>query len=403
MTSICCQNDELGIQGKGLGSRVPEIEIPTRSLSPSTLSSPLSSSRPSTGNTNDPGEPIGAFSVPPEAIGVLETVINLNKTLEHQIEALRIRIDVAAKQHEQEKKMILTEKEKEIQKKEMEITELRGSVTNREERIDVLVNEKDDQDQQISDKMDEISSLRELVQQTEDYADRLSKKVGKLREVKRHLESDTAYKLQSEDIRKLKHELNAMKDRLGSMESELLRARNVIEQQSRKIKILEFEKSEMNIKFREELEKASKAMRQEVERMREVMKQHYEEMRNLREQNKEISNDVRDIKDILLNNRTRSPTREQTVVTRGNQREKLDANYQFPKPTPGSQSARFGGVNVRPGTLKPPTTRASVPNSVKQVPDATPPHALPPISKDKTWIPAGTRRSVNASARNRRK
>ncbi|XP_021372211.1 uncharacterized protein LOC110462549 [Mizuhopecten yessoensis] len=389
------RDDELGIQGKGMASRVPEIEITTHTLSPqSSLSTPISTSRPSTGEMTDPGEPLGAFNVPPEAIGVLETVINLNKTLEHQIETLRIRIDVESKQHEQEKKKMLTEKERALREKEAEIAELRGSVTNREERIDVLIQEKDDQDQQISDKMDEINGLRDLVQQTEDYADKLSKKVSKLKDVKRHLESDTVYKHQNEEIRKLKHELVTMKDRLNSMETELMRARNVIEQQSKKIKIMEFEKSEMNMKFRDDLEKASRAMRQEVERMREVMKQQYEEMRNLREQNKEISNDVRDIKDILLSNR---PPAHEHVATRSSHREQLDVN-QFPKPKQGSQTARFSNVNAGPGTLKPPT-RASVPNSVKSSQQA-----LPAISKDKTWIPSGQRRSINAlSARNKRK
>lgn len=389
------RDDELGIQGQGMTSRIPEIEITTHTMSQTTLSSPLSSSRPSTGELTDPGEPLGAFSVPPEAVGVLETVININKTLEHQIETLRIRIDVEAKQHEQEKKKMISEKERALQQKEAEIAELRGSITNREDRIDVLVKEREEQDLEISAKMDEINGLRDLVQQTEDYADKLTKKVGKLKDVKRQLESDTVYKHQNEEIRKLKHELVTMKDRLNSMESELIRARNVMEQQNKKIKNLEFEKSEMNLKFRDELEKASRAMRQEVERMREVMKQQYEEMRNLREQNKEISNDVRDIKDILLNSRSRSPAREH--VTRGNQKEQLDVN-QFPKPTQGSQTARFSNVNAGPGVIKPPT-RASVPNSMKSQQQA-----LPAITKDKTWIPSGQRRSMNAlSARTKRK
>ncbi|XP_033738230.1 chromosome partition protein Smc-like isoform X2 [Pecten maximus] len=355
------RDNELGIQGQGMTTRVPEIEITTHSMSQSTLSTPTSSSRPSTGELTDPGEPLGAFSVPPEAVGVLETVININKTLEHQIDTLRIRIDVEAKHHEQEKKKMITEKERALQQKEAEIAELRGSITNREGRIDVLVKEREEQDLQISAKMDEISGLRDLVQQTEDYADQLTKKVGKLKDVKRQLESDTVYKHQNEEIRKLKHELVTMKERLNSMESELVRARNIMEQQNKKIKFLEFEKSEMNTKFRDELEKASRAMRQEVERMREVMKQQYEEMRNLREQNKEISNDVRDIKDILLS--TRGPAREH-AVNRGNQKDQLGVN-QFPKPTQGSQTARFSNVNAGPWCIE--TSNKSVCSKQRQV------------------------------------
>ena len=67
-----------------------------------------SASRPSSSTASgDTGDAIGSFSMPPEAVGVLETVINLNKALEQQIDALRIRLTVEAKNHDTERTKIL--------------------------------------------------------------------------------------------------------------------------------------------------------------------------------------------------------------------------------------------------------------------------------------------------------
>jgi len=372
-------------------SRIPDTDL----MSSSEVSTPYSTSRPTSSDINDPGEPFGSFKLPPEALGLLENVITVNRNLEHQIEALRIRIDVDQKQYGLEKKKLLQDQEKKLFKKEGEIEELKDSLVNRDERIRTLAQEKEDQDRQISEKMGEIHELRDLVQQTEDYADKLSTKLGKLKEMKKQLESDTLYKHQNDEIRKLRYELTSIKDKLTSMESELTRAKNIIEQQNRKIRVLEFEKGEMNSKFKEELEKASRAMRQEVERMREVMKQQYEEMRNLREQNLEISSDVRDIKHLLMNN-VKTP---REPVVRPTTRETLNVNFK----TTGS---KFGGINVAPRSPKP--VRSSMPAmKVGQSASANPQQQLPPIPREKEsgkWIPSGNRKSMNAySSRGKRK
>ncbi|KAK3089203.1 hypothetical protein FSP39_001693 [Pinctada imbricata] len=377
------EEGKLGVEGKALMTpRPPEkdgnnqvtLEVP----------SPPSSSRPSStstsGTTGEFGEPLGALQLPPEAMGVLETVVNMNRTLEHQIDALRLKIDVDAKQYDMDRKKIVHDKDKQIKVKQTEIEILKATVRDREGKIKVLESQNDEKDSEIQDKLEEIQDLKAVVEQTEDYAGKLSKKLDKLKLEKKHLESDSVYKQQNEEIRRLRHELVAVRDKLIAMEKELNRAKHVIEQQGHKIKLLEFEKSEMNARFKDELEKASRAMRQEVERMREVMKAQYEEMRNLREQNKEISNDVRDIKDLLLKN-TRTP--------RDNDRETIDVNNFSPTP---SHSGRQTFLNPNPQPA-----RSSMPN-MKVTHTKS---GLPPLTRENTsgankWVPAGARRSMNA-------
>lgn len=383
---------QFGIEGKALAASKADEHL----QAPSEASSNPPSSRASSESASEMTESLehlGSFQMPPEAVGVLQTVINMNKTLEQQIEALRVRLDVEAKHHRNDRLKVVEEKEKLLQEKEKEIETLKDSLVNRDGRISNLVKQNDEQTLKLEEKLEEINELKDLVEQTETYANKLNKHVGKLKEEKRHLESDALYKHQNEEIKRLKRELASVKDKLEKMDSELHRARNVVEQQTHKIRILEFEKSEMTSKFKEELEKATKAMRTEVERMREVMKQQYEEMRNLREQNKEISSDVRDIKDILLKTKTprESPTRENLDInnftTRG-QSTKLNVRGSY---------AGASSVNI-PKTPKAGTTRSSMPTGMT---GNSGQKELPPLTRDRDvtsgkWVPAGTRRAQNA-------
>ena len=329
----------------------------------------------------------------------------MNKALEQQIEALRLRLNVEAKHHDSEKQKIISDKEKELGKKEKEVDDLKDSLVHRDDKITGLVKEKEQKDRELHEKVQEIENLKKLMQETETYADALNKKVNKLRVDKQKLESDSVYKEQNEELKKLRHELSTMKDKIGSMEKELGRAKHIIDQQNSKIRGLEFEKSAMHEKFKLELDKASKAMRQEVERMREVMKQQYEEMRNLREQNVGISSDVRDIKDLLLKGTVVQPELRE--------KEYLDVNHlRTPRSMP--KSPNFGTRVPLTSRLEQPkqrhsTVRASVP-AMTQLRAKTPLGGLPPLSKEEShpvaapWVPNSRQSNVlNRNAKGRRK
>ena len=370
------------------------LQVPSSDSTPST-------SRPSSTNTSsytDSGEAISSFKMAPEAVGVLESVINMNKALESQIDALRLRLNVEAKHHDSEKQKIISDKEQELTKKEREVDDLKDSLVHRDDRITGLVKESEQKDRELQEKVQEIDNLKKLMKETETYADALNKKVNRLRVDKQKLESDSVYKEQNEELKKLRRELSIMNDKIGSMEKELSRAKHIIDQQNSKIRGLEFEKSAMHEKFKLELDKASRAMRQEVERMREVMKQQYEEMRNLREQNVGISSDVRDIKDLLLKGTVVQPEIRE--------KEYLDVNHlKTPRALP--KSPNFGTRVPLTSRLEQPklrqsTVRASVPQTTQLRP-RTPSGGLPPLSKDEVhslapWLPNS--RQANAFTRN---
>nr|KAG5702194.1 hypothetical protein BaRGS_033906 [Batillaria attramentaria] len=235
-----------------------------------------------------------------EAYTMLQGVVSMNKVLEGQIEALRLRLQVEEKQHKDDKGKLTKEKDAVIKGKETEIEDLKDSLVNREERIQTLVRASEEKDRTIQSKVSEIDELKKLVKQTEDYAHKLHKQIGRVRDERKALETDTLYREQNTEIARLSEELSALKQRLSDMEQELKRAAKIIEEQNTKIKQFEQEKGSVQTKFREELDKATKAMRQEVERMREVMRQNYEEMRTLRDQNQQMHSDVKDIKELLM-------------------------------------------------------------------------------------------------------
>ena len=235
-----------------------------------------------------------------DAYNVVQSVMSMNRNLEGQIDALRLRLDIEDKHHTNEKEKIRQDKNQEIGVKEQQIEELKDSMTNRDERIALLVKAGSEKDNIIQEKINELNELRKLVSQSEDYANNLRKQVRKLREERKHLESDTLYKEQNAEINNLKQQIKVLKHTIVAMEEELQRAKNIIDQQNVKIMEIEGFQKGMQNRFKEELDKATKAMRQEVERMREVMNQNYEEMKTMREQNKEMSNDVKDIKNMLM-------------------------------------------------------------------------------------------------------
>ena len=61
-----------------------------------------------------------------------------------------------------------------------------------------------------------------------------------------------------------------MRGNLGKLERELSKAKEVISSQGGKLRLLEHEKHNLHVKFKDELHRATQTMRHEVEKMREV-------------------------------------------------------------------------------------------------------------------------------------
>ncbi|XP_076462849.1 uncharacterized protein LOC143295160 [Babylonia areolata] len=300
----------VGVTGTGMGTGTGTGPLhPAPALASNSLHAPAGPAPPDTASRSSVAsdEDVTQSVEDEEADSMLQGVVSMNKILEGQIEALRLRLQVEEKQHRDDKNKLRQEKDTVIRSKESEIDDLRESLVNREERIHTLLRASQEKDLTIQDKVSEIEELKKMVRQTEDYAHKLHRQIGQVKHKKEALETDALYKEQNSEISRLGQELVELKKRLGAMEQELQRATKIMEQQTARIRQLEEERGSMHNKFKEELDKATKAMRQEVERMREVMRQNYEEMRQLREQNRQMHSDVRDIKNMLMKTRAATP------------------------------------------------------------------------------------------------
>ena len=89
-------------------------------------------------------------------------------------------------------------------------------------------------------------------------------------EEKEKLESGAAYQEKEDLIRRLNKEVSEMRSNLSKLERELAKAKEVISAQGSKLRLLDHEKHNMHVKFKDELARATQTMRHEVEKMREV-------------------------------------------------------------------------------------------------------------------------------------
>ena len=73
----------------------------------------------------------------------------------------------------------------------------------------------------------------------------------------------------------LRKEVSDLKYNLTMLEEELSKARDLIDTQGNKLKLVDSDKKSLQFKFKEELARVSHSMRMEVERMRDVMKKQW--------------------------------------------------------------------------------------------------------------------------------
>ncbi|GFS19034.1 hypothetical protein ElyMa_003278500 [Elysia marginata] len=254
--------DNLNVRGRGLS--------PVRTPSPPSPEDANMLTLANSSRTTSMSEDDGDTSS--EEITVLDGVRQMNQILVRQIETLRLKIKVDEKNYDQDKARLLKNKETEIQSKDEEIDELRESVTARDDEITRLARAAEEKDRTIQNKCAEIDELKNMVKQTKEYAQKMHKQVNLAKQRREKLEMDPLYQQQNEEISKLTQEVEKLRGSLATMEGELQRALKIIDQQNEKLKSLDEERAAVHAKFREDLDRASKAMRQEVERMREVGK-----------------------------------------------------------------------------------------------------------------------------------
>jgi len=212
---------------------------------------------------------------------MLKSVKTANRNIEHHIGILRTRNNAIESLYEEERGKLKVSEERR-QKQEEEIEELTDSLSARDERIRVLAQQKAEQDHQLNNNEKTITVLEQAVQKAEHHKIELSKQFEDLQRVNERLNSIAPQNGDQSDVRnELQHELSIAKERLRSMESELLRAKEIIELHSEQILSLE-KRVDETTHFKDDLDRASRAMNDESNRINEAMNKQSKEIRNLR-------------------------------------------------------------------------------------------------------------------------
>ncbi|XP_069126662.1 uncharacterized protein PF3D7_1120000-like [Argopecten irradians] len=247
-----------------------------------------------------------------EAVPVITQLIGFNQTLQLQIETLRMRLAFDSKSHEKDKCSAVQQTEMKMKEKEAEIDDLKLVLATKEGKIGDLENENKHKGSEIGKLQQYIADIKRDINTTRSFANDLQKELRRLQSENKRLQKGTAYEDKEGHIEDLRNEIEALKSNLETMEKELEKARTIITTQGSKIRLFENDKSNMQVKFKEELSRMSHMMRHEVEKMREVMRKQWEEMKMMREQNDEMGRDIKEIKNMLVmsqqdSNRSRSP------------------------------------------------------------------------------------------------
>ncbi|XP_060556441.1 uncharacterized protein LOC132717065 isoform X2 [Ruditapes philippinarum] len=232
---------------------------------------------------------------------LIDELVGINKTLEKQIETLRLRLDFDCRHHEAQKSAIFAETATKLKSKSEEINILKQQISAKDATIKDISSENEKRDNEISYLRRQIEALNEEVGSAKTYANSLVSDLTSLTREKERLEMEGVFGDKDKEVDALRKEVSELKLNLTTLESELAKAREVITNQSGKIKLMDSDKKSLQLKFKEELAKVSHSMRLEVEKMRDVMKKQWEEMRALREQNMSMSRDIKDIRSLLVN------------------------------------------------------------------------------------------------------
>ncbi|XP_048256351.1 serine/threonine-protein kinase MRCK beta-like [Haliotis rufescens] len=248
----------------------------------------------------------GSSETQSEASGneIMSQVVAVNKTLVQQIDALRLRLEIDYKHNKEQRDSIVEETDAQLEQKNAELSNLKSKVEKRTAVLTHLTDNNDKKNNEIEEIQRQIEDLRRDVEDTRVYADELESEVSTLQRDKGKLQTGSAYQEKEDEIRGLHREIGYLRKNLSRFEKELVKAKEVISQHGGKLRLLEKENKNVQVKFREELNKVSLNMRLEIGKMRELMRSQWREMKELREQNESMRSDIKQIRDMLVEQST---------------------------------------------------------------------------------------------------
>ncbi|CAG5119997.1 unnamed protein product [Candidula unifasciata] len=232
---------------------------------------------------------------------VLDGVKEMNEMLLKQIQAIRRQIDISEKTYNEEKAKLIASKNTELRQRDNEISNLTHSLQSKDENINQLKRVGAEKDKLIQDKGVEVENLKNMIEQIQDKAKKIHKKVKRAqRKTPAKAEEDNATEsLQDDEIQQLRSEMEELKVRVASLEDELAKAIEVIQEQNEQMGIMSDEKKDIEAKLSEKFKKMSESMRRDVERTCQVLLKNNEEMQQLKQQNSGIRSELNYIKNQL--------------------------------------------------------------------------------------------------------
>ncbi|XP_067678640.1 ELKS/Rab6-interacting/CAST family member 1-like [Haliotis asinina] len=234
----------------------------------------------------------------------MSQVVALNKALVQQIDALRLRLEVDYKHNNEQRIAIVKETDAQLEQKNAELSNLKAKMQKKTAVLSRLTDNNDRQNKEIEEIQRQIEDLRRNVEDTRVYTDELEFEVSTLQRDKGKLQTGSAYQEKEDEIKGLHREIGYLRKNLSRFEKELVKAKEVISQHGGKVRLLENESKNAQVQFREELNKISQNMRLEIGKMRDVMRSQWREMKELREQNETMRSDIKQIRDMLVEQRT---------------------------------------------------------------------------------------------------
>ena len=288
---------------------------------------------------------------------LVDELVGINRTLEKQIETLRLRLEFDSKHYESQKQTLLAETGVKLKAKADEMAKLREEMSIKDATIRGLSETNEEKSVEILEMKKQIETLNEEVSGSKAYASTLVSELAMLTRERDKMPPGEKFESKDKEISALRKEVSDLRLNLATLESELSKAREVIVNQSGKIKFMDADKKTIQLKFKEELAKVSHSMRLEVEKMRDVMKTQWEEMRMLREQNLNMSRDIKDIRSLLINgcldDDAKSQQQQQTQDNQGQgnaQTQPQSGAVSLPQSARGGKTV-YSGYNM--GALKP--------------------------------------------------
>ena len=230
-----------------------------------------------------------------------DELAGINRTLEKQIETLRLRLEFDRRHHDSERHAIITDADAKLKSRAEEIDILKRQINVKDATIRDVTRDNEKRDVEIAELRRQIESLNNEVECAKSYADELVSQLCKLTTERDKMEKEGVYGDNDHKVNALKKEIGELRLNLATLETELSKAREVMNNQNNKLRFADSDKKSLQLKFKEELARVSGSMRLEVEKMRDVMKKQWDEMRTLREQNFNMSKDIKDIRSLLIN------------------------------------------------------------------------------------------------------